>query len=54
MERIGLERVPDGDFDHPSVDPAAYPDLVRHVLYRLDGATWEARQREGRRRVSRS
>lgn len=44
MERIGLERVPDGDFDHPSVDAAAYPRLVRHVLYRLDRATWRERQ----------
>jgi RimJ/RimL family protein N-acetyltransferase len=44
MERIGLERVPDGDFDHPSVDAIAYPHIVRHVLYRLDRPTWEARQ----------
>ena len=54
MERIGLERVPDGDFDHPSVDRVAYPHLVRHVLYRLDRTTWEARQRDDRERVSRS
>jgi hypothetical protein len=44
MERIGLERVPGGDFDHPSVDAVAYPHIVRHVLYRLDRRTWEARQ----------
>jgi RimJ/RimL family protein N-acetyltransferase len=35
MERIGLVRDPAGDFDHPRVDPVAYPRLVRHVLYRL-------------------
>lgn len=35
MERIGLVRDPSGDFDHPRVDPEAYPNLVRHVLYRL-------------------
>lgn len=42
MERIGLVHDPDGDFDHPRVDPVAYPHLVRHVLYRLDRATWES------------
>lgn len=45
MERIGLIRDPAGDFDHPRVDPVAYPHLVRHVLYRLDRDRW--RQREG-------
>ena len=35
MERIGLVRDPSGDFDHPRVDPVAYPHLVPHVLYRL-------------------
>jgi RimJ/RimL family protein N-acetyltransferase len=44
MERIGLEYVEGGDFDHPRVDPVAYPQLVRHVRYRLDRATWEARR----------
>jgi RimJ/RimL family protein N-acetyltransferase len=42
MERIGLRRDPDGDFDHPRVDAAAYPHLVRHVLYRLDRETWRS------------
>jgi len=42
MERIGLTRDPDADFDHPRVDPLEHPELVRHVLYRLDRATWEA------------
>ena len=45
MERIGLIRDPAGDFDHPRVDPVAYPHLVRHVMYRLDRDRW--RQREG-------
>ena len=43
MDRIGLIRDPDGDFDHPRVDADAYPHLVRHVLYRLDRSTWERR-----------
>lgn len=42
MERIGMSRVPDGDFDHPRVDPARYPHLVRHVLYAIERADWEA------------
>jgi len=34
MQRIGMRRVKDGDFDHPNlskIDP-----LLRHVLYRID------------------
>jgi RimJ/RimL family protein N-acetyltransferase len=42
MERIGLRRDPAGDFDHPKVDPAAYPHLVRHVFYRLGRDEWLA------------
>lgn len=45
MERIGLVRDPKGDFDHPRVDPVGYPDLVRHVLYRLTRAAWLQVQR---------
>lgn len=40
MERIGLVRDAAGDFDHPRVDPIAYPHLVRHVFYRLDRGSW--------------
>jgi RimJ/RimL family protein N-acetyltransferase len=43
MERIGLHRDPADDFDHPRIDPARYPQLVRHVLYRLTQAEWRAR-----------
>ena len=42
MERIGLERDPAGDFDHPRVDPIRYPQLVRHVFYRLTRDRWRA------------
>ena len=42
MERIGLVREPAGDFDHPRVDPVAYPHLVPHVFYRLDLERWQA------------
>lgn len=34
MERLGMKRVPDGDFDHPGV-PDGSP-LKRHLVYRLD------------------
>lgn len=40
MERIGLVRDPAGDFDHPKVDPVAYPHLVSHVMYRLNREEW--------------
>jgi RimJ/RimL family protein N-acetyltransferase len=42
MERIGLVRDPGGDFDHPRVDAAAHPQLVRHVLYRASRDTWRS------------
>jgi RimJ/RimL family protein N-acetyltransferase len=41
MERIGLIHDPSRDFEHPQVDPGRHPHLVRHVLYRLDRATWD-------------
>ena len=41
MEKIGLVRDPDGDFDHPSV-PDGNP-LRHHVLYRLSAAEYRAR-----------
>jgi RimJ/RimL family protein N-acetyltransferase len=44
MERIGLVRDPSADFDHPRVDPIAYPELVRHVLYRLSRPAWKMQQ----------
>ena len=34
MERLGMTRVPDGDFDHPSL--AEGDPLRRHVRYRID------------------
>jgi RimJ/RimL family protein N-acetyltransferase len=42
MERIGLNRDPSRDFDHPNVDAAAYPALVRHVFYALGHDAWLA------------
>ena len=41
MERIGLMRDPSRDFDHPRVDPVVYPQLVRHVFYRLRREEWQ-------------
>ena len=40
MEKIGLRRAPDRDFDHPRVDAAVHPHLVRHVLYSLTPEEW--------------
>lgn len=42
MERIGMSRDPTGDFDHPRVDRGRYPQLVRHVLYRIGRDEWRA------------
>ena len=39
MERIGMRRDADGDFDHPGV-PDTYAGLKRHVLYRLSREEW--------------
>jgi RimJ/RimL family protein N-acetyltransferase len=47
MERIGLMRDPARDFDHPRVDPIAYPHLVPHVLYSLTRVEWTSRRDEG-------
>ena len=44
MERIGLQRDPAGDFDHPNVDAVAYPHLVRHLFYRSGRAEWRTRR----------
>ena len=55
MERIGLVRDPDGDFDHPRVDPDGYRHLVRHVLYRISADVWRTGlQASAVARVSRS
>ena len=46
MDKIGLGRDPDADFDHPGV-PDGNP-LRRHVLYRLRVDDWRARATHGR------
>ncbi|WP_249691647.1 GNAT family N-acetyltransferase [Stappia sp. WLB 29] len=38
MERLGMQRDAEGDFDHPLLD-RAHP-LLRHVLYRLRADRW--------------
>lgn len=39
MQRIGMKRVPDGEFDHPAV-PDSHSHLRRHVLYSLSVQAW--------------
>ena len=41
MERLGMTRNPEDDFDHPNI--AAGHRLRRHVLYRLIASEWTAR-----------
>lgn len=43
MEKLGLRRDPEGDFDHPSV-PVGDP-LRPHVLYRIARDEWTSRAR---------
>ena len=50
MERIGMRREPDGDFDHPRV-PVGSP-LRRHVLYRVMSPAGGAYGSHGTRTVS--
>jgi RimJ/RimL family protein N-acetyltransferase len=45
MRRIGMSRDENGDFDHPNI--ALEDPHRRHVLYRLDAASW-SRQRASR------
>jgi len=45
MDRLGLSRDPADDFDHPQM-PVGHP-LARHVLYRIDRATWLTRREAG-------
>jgi RimJ/RimL family protein N-acetyltransferase len=40
MDRLGMARVADGDFDHPRI-PAGHR-LRRHVLYKLRRVDWQA------------
>jgi RimJ/RimL family protein N-acetyltransferase len=47
MERLGMRRDPEEDFDHPLLGEA--DPLRRHVLYRLDAAHWHGVAAGGRR-----
>lgn len=42
MEKIGLQRNPDDDFDHPKIEKSH--SLCRHVLYRISHALWWGRE----------
>ncbi|MCA9521887.1 MAG: GNAT family N-acetyltransferase [Myxococcales bacterium] len=44
MEKLGMVRDPEGDFDHPLI-PAGHR-TQRHVLYRISRAEWEYRHRD--------
>ena len=48
MERLGMTRRRDDDFDHPNI--ADGHPLRRHVLYRLTAREWATRHRPQRRR----
>jgi len=42
MEKIGMVHDPARDVDHPRVDPAAHPHLVRHVVWSVTRDDWLA------------
>jgi RimJ/RimL family protein N-acetyltransferase len=42
MERIGMRREPEHDFDHPDITPGS--PLARHAFYRLTAAEWRQKQ----------
>ncbi|MGI9576875.1 MAG: GNAT family N-acetyltransferase [Microthrixaceae bacterium] len=44
MEKVGLRRRIERDFEHPNVDPEVHPQLVPHVMYAIDRAEWQASQ----------
>jgi RimJ/RimL family protein N-acetyltransferase len=46
MERIGMRRDLDGDFDHPSIEPEHR--LRPHVLYRLEASEWARQEQDAR------
>lgn len=43
MRRIGMQRDPAGDFDHPDI-PDSHTHLKRHILYRLMAQQWRRQQ----------
>jgi RimJ/RimL family protein N-acetyltransferase len=43
MERIGMERDPGADFDHPTIGDE-HAHLRRHVVYRLRRENWQMSQ----------
>ena len=47
MEKLGMRHEPERDFDHPRVDAARHPHLVRHVLYALRADAWRTSRRRG-------
>lgn len=47
MVRLGMHRDPTRDFNHPRI-PADKPQLVRHVLYAMTRADWQAQQAKAR------
>lgn len=43
MERLGLDRIPAMDFDHPRV-PETHPHLKRHIVYSVTAERWLQRR----------
>jgi ribosomal-protein-alanine N-acetyltransferase len=46
VQRIGLRRAPDRDFDHPRWEPSWGEGLRRHLVWSIDRAVWERQHAE--------
>lgn len=54
MEKLGMARVPGGDFDHPKCLAPEHERVRRHVVHRIDRATFAAHEADpGLRRLAR-
>ena len=43
MKKLGMERTPARDFDHPNV-PDTHPELKRHIVYSITKQQWESKK----------
>ncbi len=47
MERIGMHRFRDGDFDHPNINTKTHPELLRHHCHRISQKDWKQQKTAG-------
>lgn len=47
MQRIGMQRFEDGDFDHPNINAKTHPELLRHHCFRITQKEWKQQKTAG-------